>query len=163
MATHILLVQAIAVTCLSVTFVILPSVQSAYQILSQLTVILYLVMYLLMFAAGIKLRYSQPDQPRSYRIPGGKAGMWIVGGAGFLGSALAFLLSFVPPGQIPVGSPVLYVGILVSLTIFFCVIPFIVFAIKKEQWRDPNTDFAPFTWEAKGQSAPSAAVSKAGS
>ena len=71
MATHILLVQAILVTALSIMFVVLPSVQAAYQILSQLTVVLYLVMYLLMFAAGIYLRYSQPNRPRPYRIPGG--------------------------------------------------------------------------------------------
>jgi hypothetical protein len=54
-------------------------------ILSQLTVILYLIMYLLMFAAAIYLRYSQPNRPRPYRIPGGTAGMWIIGGAGFAG------------------------------------------------------------------------------
>ena len=71
MATHILLVQAILVTALSIMFVVLPSVQAAYQILSQLTVILYLVMYLLMFAAGIYLRFSQPNRPRPYKIPGG--------------------------------------------------------------------------------------------
>ena len=56
MATHILLIQAILVTALSIMFVVLPSVQAAYQILSQLTVILYLVMYLLMFAAGAEMR-----------------------------------------------------------------------------------------------------------
>lgn len=66
MATHILLllVQVIPVTALSIMFVVLPSVQAAYQILSQLTVILYLIMYLLMFAAAIYLRDSQPNRPR---------------------------------------------------------------------------------------------------
>lgn len=148
MATHILLVQAAAVTILSVLFVVLPSVQSAYQIMSQLTVILYLVMYLLMFAAAIKLRYSQPDRSRAYRIPGGKkAGMWIVAGAGFAGSLVAFLFSFIPPSQIPVGSPELYVGILIGLTVFFVIIPFVIYAVKRDSWRDPETDFAPFTWE----------------
>ena len=116
MATHILLVQAFLVTALSIMFVVLPSVQAAYQILSQLTVILYLVMYLLMFAAAIYLRYSQPNRPRPYRIPGGDAGMWLIGGLGFLGSLLAFVLSFIPPGQISVGSPTLYVAILIGLT-----------------------------------------------
>lgn len=150
MATHILLIQAILVTALSIMFVVLPSVQAAYQILSQLTVILYLVMYLLMFAAAIYLRYSQPNCPRPYKIPGGDAGMWLVGGLGFLGSLLAFVLSFIPPGQISVGSPTLYVAILIGLTIFFVVIPFIVYAIRKPHWRDPDADFAPFTWESEG-------------
>lgn len=150
MATHILLVQALMVTALSVMFVVLPSVQAAYQILSQLTVILYLVMYLLMFAAGIYLRYSQPNRPRPYKIPGGDIGMWLVGGLGFLGSLLAFVLSFIPPSQISVGSPTTYVGLLIGLTLFFVALPFGIYAVRKPHWRDPESDFAPFTWEAEG-------------
>lgn len=150
MATHILLLQAILVTALSILFVVLPSVQAAYQILSQLTVILYLIMYLLMFAAAIYLRYSQPNRPRPYRIPGGETGMWIIGGLGLLGSLLAFVLSFIPPGQISVGSPTTYVSILIGLTILFVAIPFVIYAVRKQHWRDPNSDFAPFTWESEG-------------
>jgi putative glutamate/gamma-aminobutyrate antiporter len=150
MATHILLVQALMVTVLSVMFVVLPSVQAAYQILSQLTVILYLVMYLLMFASAIYLRYSQPHRPRPYRIPGGDIGMWIIGGLGLVGSLMAFVLSFIPPGQISVGSPTTYVGILIGLTVFFVAMPFVIYAVRKAHWRDPNSDFAPFTWEAEG-------------
>ncbi|MFO1148104.1 MAG: amino acid permease [Alsobacter sp.] len=149
MATHILLVQALMVTALSIMFVVLPSVQAAYQILSQLTVVLYLVMYLLMFAAGIYLRYSQPNRPRPYSIPGGDAGMWLIGGMGFLGSLLAFVLSFIPPGQISVGSPTTYVSLLIGLTVFFVAIPFVIYAVRKPHWRDPESDFAPFTWEAE--------------
>ena len=55
---NILFVQGIAVTVLSLLFVVMPSVQSFYQILSQLTVILYLIMYLLMFSGAIALRYK---------------------------------------------------------------------------------------------------------
>jgi putative glutamate/gamma-aminobutyrate antiporter len=149
MATHILLAQAILVTALSVMFVVLPSVQAAYQILSQLTVILYLIMYLLMFAAAIYLRYSQPNRPRPYRIPGGDIGMWLIGGLGFLGSLLAFVLSFIPPSQISVGSPTQYVEILIGLTLFFVAIPFVIYAVRKDHWRDPENDFAPFTWESE--------------
>ena len=55
---NILYLQGIAVTLLSLLFVVMPSVQSFYQILSQLTVLLYIIMYLLMFAAAIALRYK---------------------------------------------------------------------------------------------------------
>ena len=58
MATSIMMTQAAVVTVLTV----LPSVQSVYQILGQLTVILYLVMYLLMF--GIRpCRRPRPPCP----------------------------------------------------------------------------------------------------
>ena len=150
MATHILLAQAVIVTVLSGAFVLLPSVQSAYQILSQLTSILYLVMYLLMFAAAIYLRYSQPNRPRPYKLPGGDVGMWIIGGAGFIASALAFFFSFFPPSQVSTGSPAVYVGFLIGLTIVFVVIPLLIYAARKPHWRDPDDDFAPFTWEIEG-------------
>jgi putative glutamate/gamma-aminobutyrate antiporter len=150
MGTNIMLMQAGIVTVLAVLFIVLPSVQSVYQILSQLTVILYLVMYLLMFAAVIRLRLTQPNRPRPYRIPGGRAGVWVVAGVGFVGSVVAMFFSFIPPGQIKVGSPVLYVGLLVALTLLFVAVPFIVYRLRRAKWRDPESDFAPFTWEVDG-------------
>lgn len=153
MATHILLVQAVLVSLLAVLFVVLPSVQAAYQIMSQLTIVLYLVMYVLMFSAAIYLRYSQPKQPRPYKIPGGRVGMWIIAGAGLIGSLIAFFFSFIPPAQISVGSPTAYVVILVVLTLFFVALPFLIYAMRQPHWRDKDSGFAPFTWELnQGQS-----------
>ena len=149
MGTNIMLMQAAIVSLLAILFIVLPSVQSVYQILSQLTVILYLVMYLLMFAAVIRLRKTQPNRPRPYRVPGGKAGIWIVAGVGFVGSVIAMGFSFIPPGQIKVGSPVLYVGLLVVLSVILVAVPFLLFHLKKAKWRDRDSDFAPFTWEAE--------------
>lgn len=148
----ILIVQGCVVTLLSVLFVVLPSVQTAYQIISQLTIILYLIMYLLMFAAAIYLRYREPDTPRSFRIPGGKTfGMWVIGGLGMLGSLVALLFSFIPPGQIPVGSPAVYVGILVVGTFIFAGIPFVIYAMRSPSWADKQAaeSFEPFSWETK--------------
>lgn len=65
---NILIIQGCIVTILSLLFVVMPSVQSFYQILSQLTVLLYLIMYLLMFASVIYLRYSMKDAERPFRI-----------------------------------------------------------------------------------------------
>lgn len=75
--------------------------------------------------------------------------MWIVAGSGFIGSLIALIFSLIPPAQIDIGSKTLYFGILVSLTTISCALPFIVYKIKKPSWRDPNSDFAPFTWEKK--------------
>ncbi|SJZ51105.1 putative glutamine/gamma-aminobutyrate antiporter GadC [Mycoplasmopsis verecunda] len=148
---HLLMVQGIIVTILSTLFVVLPSVEAAYQILSQLTSILYLIMYVLMFSAAIYLRYSQPNRPRPYRIPGPKnIGMWIFAGLGLIGSGLALIVSFAPPSQIQIGSTAAYIAILVVVTIVFCVLPFIILALRKPHWVDPNSDFAPFTWELEG-------------
>lgn len=150
MATHIMLFQAGIVSVLSVLFVVMPSVQAAYQILSQLTVILYLVMYLLMFAAAIHLRFTQPNRPRPYSVPGGKGGMYLVAGIGLFGSMIAFIFSFIPPNQISIGSPTTFVFILIALTILFIILPFIIYACRKPHWKDEHADFAPFTWEIEG-------------
>lgn len=37
------------------------------------------ITYVLIFPAVIRLRYRYPDVPRPYRIPGGMAGLWVVG------------------------------------------------------------------------------------
>lgn len=148
----ILIIQGIVVTLLSVFFVILPSVQAAYQIISQLTIILYLIMYMLMFAAAIYLRHKEPDTPRSFRVPGGKKlGMWIVAGVGLLGSLLAFCFSFIPPNQIPVGSPAVYVGILIIGAVIFAGMPLVIYACRRPSWADAQAkaEFEPFGWEKR--------------
>ena len=149
----ILMIQAIVVTILSIFFVIMPSVQTAYQIISQLTIILYLIMYMLMFAAGIYLRYKEPQVKRTFRIPGGNAGMWIVGGIGLLGALAAFLVSFIPPSQIPTGSPAFYVIVLILGALIFSGIPFLIYAMRKPSWKNAinSKDFEPFDWELKEQ------------
>ena len=153
MAINILIVQGLLVTFLSVMFVVLPSVQAAYQILSQLTVTLYLIMYVMMFSAAIFLRFSQPNTPRPYKVPFGKAGMWIFGGVGLIGSLIAFVLSFVPPSQIAVGSPTAYIAFLIGGNIFFLAIPLVIYAIRKPYWRtvEGTELFEPFTWEKEGR------------
>ena len=133
---NILLVQGVIVTILGMLFVVMPSVQSFYQILSQLTVLLYLIMYMLMFSAAITLRYKRKDMERPFRL--GKSGngvMWLLGGMGFCGSLLAFVLSFIPPSQIAVGSTTVWFSVLIIGALIFVVIPFIIYAMRKPSWK----------------------------
>ena len=149
---NILLVQGGIVTLLSLLFVVMPSVQSFYQILSQLTILLYLIMYMLMFAAAIVLRYRMKSAPRPFRLGKGNALMWIMGLVGFGGSLLAFVLSFIPPGQIQTGSNAVWYSVLIIGCIVMVVIPFVIYAMRKPSWRDPSSEFAPFHWEKQGKS-----------
>ena len=141
---NILLVQGVIVTLLSLLFVVMPSVQSFYQILSQLTILLYLIMYMLMFAAAIRLRYKMKTTPRPFRLGKGNGLMWILGMVGFGGSLLAFILSFIPPGQIETGSNTVWYSVLIIGCVVMVVIPYIIYAKRKPSWKDPSTDFAPF-------------------
>ena len=144
---NILLIQGGIVTLLSLLFVVMPSVQSFYQILSQLTILLYLIMYMLMFAAAIVLRYKMKDAERPFRLGKGNGLMWFLGAMGFGGSLLAFVLSFIPPGQINTGNNAVWYSVLIIGCIVMVVIPFIIYAMRKPSWKDPASDFAPFHWQ----------------
>jgi putative glutamate/gamma-aminobutyrate antiporter len=145
---NILLVQGVIVTILGLLFVVMPSVQSFYQILSQLTVLLYLIVYMLMFAAAITLRYRLPKMERPFRLGAkGNGLMWILAGLGFCGSLLAFVLSFIPPSQIATGSTTVWFSVLIIGALLFVVLPFIIYALRKPSWKAPDADFEKFEWE----------------
>ena len=146
---NILLVQGGIVTLLALLFVVMPSVQSFYQILSQLTILLYLIMYMLMFAAAIVLRYKMKDTPRPFRLGKGNWLMWIMGLVGFGGSLLAFVLSFIPPGQIATGSNTVWYTVLIAGCIIMVLVPFVIYAMRKPSWKSPGAEFAPFHWDNK--------------
>jgi len=147
----ILIIQGGLVTLLCAAFTVLPSVQSAYQILSQMATVIYLFMYLLMYIAAIRLRYTQPNKFRSFKIPGGMAGIWAVGIVGLAAAVLAIIISFIPPSQISTGSPAVYIGFLLVGCAIFAGIPFIVYATHKKTWKAPDSDFEPFDWELEGR------------
>ena len=141
---NILLVQGCIVTVVSALFVVMPSVQSFYQILSQLTVLLYLTMYMLMFSAAIVLRYRKPDVERPFRLGRGNGVMWLLAGLGFAGSLLAFVLSFIPPSQIAVGSKAVWYGVLIAGEVIVVIIPIIIYALRKPSWKAADADIEPF-------------------
>ena len=84
-----------------------------------------IIMYALIFAAVLRLRYTRPEV-RPFRIPGGTAGVWITAAVGLVGCLLSFVLGFVPPDQLKTGSPVLYVGGIALGLIVLALPPFLV-------------------------------------
>lgn len=125
MPVGILMIQGGIVTLLSSLFLIVPSVNGSYWILSNLTAQLALLFYILLFAAAIRLRYKNPHIKRSFTIPGKKYGMWFVGGAGILTCVSAIILGFFPPSQVIIGSTLSYELILIFGIIVFCLPPFL--------------------------------------
>ena len=125
MPIGILLAQGIIVTLLCTVFLIMPSVNSSYWVLANLTAQLALLFYILMFAAAIRLRLKYPDIKRAYKIPGGIAGMVVIGSIGMLTCLGAIVLGFLPPGQVAVGRAVSYEAILMGGVIICCVMPFV--------------------------------------
>lgn len=130
----LLIFQGIIATVLTLMFLLMPSVSSAFWILTVLVAQLYLLMYIIMFAACIRLRYSQPKVDRPYKVPGGKFGLWLICGIGIIGAIFALLIGYVPPSQIKVGNPLFYSGFLIAATVISCIIPFGFLIFKKPSW-----------------------------
>jgi putative glutamate/gamma-aminobutyrate antiporter len=135
MPVRVLLIQGAIVTVFAFVFLVMPNIGSAFLIMSALTAQTYLIMYVLMFIAALRLRYSQPGVKRPYRIPGGNLGMWVVSGLGVIASVATFALGFFPPTQIQTGSLLIYELVLVIAIIVMCVPPFLFFAFRKPSWR----------------------------
>ncbi len=147
----ILVIAGAFVSLLTLILLVLPTVESAYQIMSQMATVIYLVMVLMIYVAFLRLRRVASGQRRGFRVPGGAAGKWVVCGVGMAGALAAMLLSFLPPAQIETGSPVVYIGILVAGVALFIAIPLIIYACRKPSWRNPQSHFYPFNWQIEGR------------
>ncbi|MFI9200674.1 APC family permease [Streptomyces sp. NPDC053048] len=92
---NIMVAQGALTTVIAGLYAFLPDVSSAYWIFSVVATQIYLVVYLLMFAAVIRLRTTRPEQPRGFRVPAVR----LVAGTGFAASAAAMCIGFIPPEQ----------------------------------------------------------------
>jgi amino acid transporter len=137
----VLFIQAGIGTFISLLYVFLPSVNQAYWILSAMTVELLCIVYFFIFASVIKLRYTQPDAPRPFKIPGGIPGIWLFGGMGLFGVAFSFIVGLLPTGGVYTGGEAIsYVlGILIG-TFLLAVPPLIFLKLKKPGWVEQGGD-----------------------
>lgn len=134
MPTNLLLFQAIIVSAVSFVFLFMPNISSSFWILSALSAQMYLVMYLMMFTAAIKLRYSKPLVPRPYRIPHPNKGMWLIASLGIFSSLFAIIITFFPPKSLNVGSFLFYESFLFGGLISMIALPLILYQFKKPHW-----------------------------
>lgn len=132
---NILILQAVIVTAVSSIYLFTADVSAAFFLISTVTISLYIVMYMLMYAAAIRLRHTQPDLPRTFKIPGGKAGMWGVAGIGFLAVAFSLVVSFYPPTQLPVGNDTVYVGLVAAGLVVFIAAALLIYRFRNPTWR----------------------------
>jgi len=110
----LLLTQAGLVSIVCLVYLLLPTVNASYWLLSSLSLQLYILMYVLMFLAALRLRYTTKYNSGTFVIPGKSFGLWLVCGVGLAGCALALLVGFYPPTNVDVGSKLNYVIIYVA-------------------------------------------------
>ncbi|MFI6870470.1 APC family permease [Nocardia sp. NPDC050406] len=129
---NMLVAQGVVTTLLALLYAFIPDVSSAYWILSVITTQVYLIMYVLMFVAAVRLRRDQPDHPRGYRAPM----LVALCGIGIASSIAAFLIGFVPPSQYGSGNAFGYVLLIAAgAGIVGLVIPYLFFRFRKESWK----------------------------
>jgi len=135
MPSSILIGQGIVVSLFSLAFLFMPTVSSSYWILTDLTAMLYLIMYILMFMAAIRLRYTHPEVERAYRIPGGKNwGMWCVAGTGLIASIASVIIGFVPPAQLDTGDLLTFELFLGIGMVVMTAIPLVIYMLHRKEW-----------------------------
>ena len=108
-----LIVQAVIVSVLCFSTFVSPSVAAAYWMLTALTTICYFIPYLCMFPAYLRLRVTQPDVPRSFKIPG-KVLPVVLPVLGFCSIAFAVFLVFIPPAELDMGGAGFYFAKLIG-------------------------------------------------
>ena len=135
----ILIIQGIIFSILSFMYIAMPSVNSAFFILSILTAQLALISYIFLFAAYIKLRYKYPDVKRPFETPGGTFGVWILGIMAILTCVVTILLSFLPPDHINLGDIYLYESYLIISFIIFIISPFFIAFFSKKVAKVANS------------------------
>ena len=96
-----ILVQAVLSAAVLLLSQINETTRAAYQSLISITVIIYFVPFLYMFAAVIKLsgRKDRLENEHAVLIPGGKVGVWITSGLAFAVTLASIIFSIIPPGD----------------------------------------------------------------
>lgn len=135
----ILIAQAILVSLLCTVFLFIPSVNGSYWFLTALTSQVYMLMYIIMFATGIYLKFKAPDQHRPFAIPGGKFGMIFVGTLGMIGCLITLCVGFIAPDGINVGTQTHYSWMLISGLALMSLPPFVFHRHKKRTARKAAT------------------------
>ncbi len=125
-ATSALIAQALIGSLISVLFIVEPTVSNLFWVLSALLVQLYLMMYILVFAAALRLRSTRPDVVRPFRIPLGWFGIWVVCGAGILFSVAAFVVGFFPPAGLALSTFENHLLVLIVAIALFTAIPLLI-------------------------------------
>lgn len=132
-----LVIQSSLGSLFSLLILFVPSINTSYWMFSALTTQILATMYMLLFAAALRLRYSQADKPRAYRVPGGKIGIWLAGAAGFLSCGFVLVIGFVPPGNTVSGGELRYTLTMLAGYLLFTCPPFIFRLLRKPSWEQP--------------------------
>ena len=120
---------------MSTIYLAFDDVQVAFWLMNIVPTMLYIIMYILMFMAAVRLRYTQSEVPRRYRVPFGIAGIWGLAILGSLAGLMAIVFAFIPPEMVKEADRASYKNVVLVGLIFFTVLPFVIYQCRRRQWR----------------------------
>ena len=135
---RILLFQGLIFSAISTIYLFF-DVQIAFWLMNVVPTMLYIIMYFLMFAAGVRLRYTHPKVPRRYRVPFGNVGMWLLAIVGSLAGLVGIVFAFMPPANVPDRMKPSYISVVLLGFVIFTAMPFAIYALRKPGWRATET------------------------
>lgn len=139
---NVLLIQGAVGSLFSLLFLFIPSVSTSYWMLTALTTQITAIYYILIFASVIRLRYTEPDTPRPYKVPGGMPVIWILGGAGIAACTFALVMGYFPPSQLQTGNPGTYTILMIIGTAVLSLPSFLFYHLRKPSWRASQEEIA---------------------
>ncbi len=135
--TTLLVAQGLVTSVFVILFALFPNIHASYWILFSLLGLLYCTVYMILFAAAIRLRYTKGDVPRGFQIPGGKRGIWLVCVTGFIATLSAFTVFLFFPQQISDFDIFTYFLLLSFSLLLFCLVPWFILLFKTPKWERP--------------------------
>lgn len=105
---NLLITQAVLVSIASCLFLLLPSVNGSYWLLTALSTQVYMFVYVFIFISALKLRSMANYNHSTFTIPGQKYGTILACVMGLIGCAITIFVGFIPPSNINIGSSLYY-------------------------------------------------------
>lgn len=130
--TNLLLMQAILTSILTTVYLLLPSINIAYWLLTVLASQVYMFMYILMFLAAIKLRKTYKASDETFTIGKSAKSTYFVATIGIIGCVTTIIAGFIRPESMDIGANNYYETLLISGLIILSLPPFIINYLNKK-------------------------------
>ncbi|GAC44473.1 tyrosine-tyramine antiporter [Paenibacillus popilliae] len=130
------MIQAIVISIVSVLYIVVPNVNSAFLIITITTTILYCIVYALIAISAIRLRYKMPEIGRPFRLGSkGNGLMWFVSILSLLSVAITLVVSLIPPSVLEPSQYTGYIIFQIAATVVMVGIALIIYKMKKPSWK----------------------------
>ena len=122
---------------------------NGYWVLTAITALINIIMYIFMFMAFIKLRKTQSNKERPFKLPGGRFGMWLVGGTALVTLGFGFVVGLFPTVELSTTTTIAYIISMALGVIIVAVLPpFIIEKwLKKDSWMPTKEELEEFEKE----------------